>query len=345
MRYLVNGSFIVIFLRYIAVEKGLTEVVRTLIMECGIGVNERTTSEISAVTPLHVAVLHGQSHLIPMLIALGADVNLLDQEKHCCPLIAVIILQDEWSVQLLIEANANANRLSREGRGPMYIAAEKDSASILRMLVEKCGIDVNAPATNEVDKGSPLHVAAMFDNASSVSVLLQMGADVHIKDALGRTAEEISRNAFSRKAYDVLKNHVRMLELESANAIKNATIQETADLECFDDSDDSYDITDSCDGSTIQSQSPTAADDLTLGEEGEGSEENNEDFVANAEESEGVEDVDQGSCEGSAIDSSSDDPSIAHTCSFLRGTPPKKSLRHFCTCFASPTSVCSFIRK
>jgi Ankyrin repeats (3 copies)/Ankyrin repeat len=202
-------------IRYIAVEKGLTEVVRTLIMECGIGVNEPTTSEISAVTPLHVAVLHGQSHLIPMLIELGADVNLLDQEKHCCPLIAAIILQDEWTVQLLIEAKANANRLSREGRGPMYIAAEKDSASILRMLVEKCDIDVNAPATNEIDKGSPLHVAAMFDNASSVSVLLQMGADMYIKDALGRTAEDIAKNAFSRKAYDVLKNHERMLEMKN----------------------------------------------------------------------------------------------------------------------------------
>ena len=231
--------------RYIAVEKGLTEVVRTLITECGIGVNERTTSEISAVTPLHVAVLHGQAHLIPMLIALGADVNMLDQEKHCCPLIAAIILQDEWSVQLLIEAKANANRMSREGRGPMYIAAEKDSASILRMLIEKCGIDIDAPATNEVDKGSPLHVAAMFDNASSVAVLLQMGANINLKDALGRTAEEIAKNAFSRKAYDVLRNHVH----------KDSLSQPQEREEVFDNNEMIYDTGDSTDSADLASQS------------------------------------------------------------------------------------------
>ena len=221
-------------------------------MECGIGVNEPTTSEISAVTPLHVAVLHGQSHLIPMLIDLGADVNLLDQEKHCCPLIAAIILQDEWTVQLLIEAKANANRLSREGRGPMYIAAEKDSASILRMLVEKCDIDVNAPATNEVDKGSPLHVAAMFDNASSVSVLLQMGADMYIKDALGRTAVDIAKNAFSRKAYDVLKNHERMLDMKKNDAMTNIASSSSS-------LDDINDVRE--DNSTADAQSLTSRDD------------------------------------------------------------------------------------
>ena len=244
-------------------EKGLAEVVRTLITECGIGVNERTTSEISAVTPLHVAVLHGQAHLIPMLIALGADVNMLDQEKHCCPLIAAIILQDEWSVQLLIEAKANANRMSREGRGPMYIAAEKDSASILRMLVEKCGIDINAPATNELDKGSPLHVAAMFDNASSVAVLLQMGADIFLKDALGRTAEEIAKNAFSRKAYDVLKNHIERNNLiRPTDDIENTVEEE--EVKC--DNEESFDSADI----TYQSQPQMYIDEYIIDDDEEG---------------------------------------------------------------------------
>jgi ankyrin repeat protein len=231
------------FPMYVAVEKGLTEVVRALITECGIGVNERTTLETSAATPLHVAVLHGQYHIIPVLLSLGADVDILDQEKSCSPLIMAIILEDEWSVRLLIDAKANISRSSREGRSPMYIAAEKDNASILRLLVERCGIDVNAPATNEGHKGCPLHVATMFDNAHAVSVLLQMGANVYLKDALGgtaediaietssnsnpnhnsnpnpnpnplgRTAEDIAIETSSSMALDVLRNHVRLLNL------------------------------------------------------------------------------------------------------------------------------------
>jgi ankyrin repeat protein len=166
---------------YVAVEKGLAEVVRALITDCGVGVDERTTSELSAATALHVAVLHKQSHLVSLLIELGADVNLLDQEKHCSPLIMAILLQDEWSVRLLLDAKAKTDRLSREGRSPLFIAAEKDDASILRLLVERCNLDVNAPATNEGHKGSPLHIATMFNNVCAISVLLLMGANVFLK--------------------------------------------------------------------------------------------------------------------------------------------------------------------
>ena len=108
---------------YVAVEKGLSEVVRVLVTRGLFGINEATTTEPSGATALHVAILHGQSHLIPMLLELGADVNQLDLEKFCSPLIMAIILQDEFSVRLLIQAGANANRLSREGRSAMYIAA------------------------------------------------------------------------------------------------------------------------------------------------------------------------------------------------------------------------------
>ena len=78
---------------YVAVEKGLSEVVRTLVTRGLFGINEATTTEPSGATALHVAILHGQSHLIPMLLELGADVNQLDLEKFCSPLIMAIILQ------------------------------------------------------------------------------------------------------------------------------------------------------------------------------------------------------------------------------------------------------------
>jgi PAB1-binding protein PBP1 len=66
--------------------------------------------------------------------------------------------------------------------------------------------------------------------------LLQMGADMYIKDALGRTAEDIAKNAFSRKAYDVLKNHERVLEMKkydpkTLNASSSGSEKDNSDFE------------------------------------------------------------------------------------------------------------------
>ena len=101
-------------------------------------------------------------------------------------------------MRLLLKAGANPSRLSREGRSPMYIAAEKGNGSILRLLVQMCGVDVNAPATNEPHKGCPLHVAATFDNPNALYQLLALGADARQRDAFGRTPLDIARGSASR---------------------------------------------------------------------------------------------------------------------------------------------------
>ena len=68
------------------------------------------------------------------------------------------ILQDEWGMRQLINAGADVHKLSREGRSAMYIAVEKGNSGIIRLLVEDCGVDVNASTTIESRRGSPLHL-------------------------------------------------------------------------------------------------------------------------------------------------------------------------------------------
>ncbi len=104
-------------------EKGLAEVVKMLVTVSRIDINARATTEISAARPLHVAILHGQSQMIPGLILLGADVNVADEEKGCTPLMMATILQDAWAVRLLLRAGADPLRVSREGRSAMYVHA------------------------------------------------------------------------------------------------------------------------------------------------------------------------------------------------------------------------------
>jgi ankyrin repeat protein len=193
---------------YVAIEKGLTEVVKALAGIPEVDINAPVTTERNAARPLHVAILYGQSHLIPLLISLGADVNLPDDERKCSPLLMATLLKDAWSVKLLLRAKADPCQLSREGRSALYIAAEKGFSGILRLLIEDSSdVDINGPVTSEFHRGTALHIAAMFDNAHTVIELLSLGADVNTLDATGRKAITVAKEMSSVRAEAVLSQY------------------------------------------------------------------------------------------------------------------------------------------
>lgn len=158
-----------------------------------------------------------------MLIDLGADVNALDEEKLCNPVIMTAILQDEWGMRQLINAGADVHKLSREGRSAMYIAVEKGHSGIIRLLVEDCGIDVNASATIESHRGSPLHIAAMFDNIHTAFQLIKLGADIHKYDALNRKPIDVAREASSFGVLYMLASHMNSLNPQEAITLRDNT--------------------------------------------------------------------------------------------------------------------------
>lgn len=212
--HILNTSYVTIYcyrglpiVRYVACERGILEVVIAL-LEKGVGINEPTTTEESKAVPLHVAVLHGQAHIVPELIKRGADLNRRDEEKHCTPLIIATILKEEWIVKQLIKARADAKSLSQEGRSALYIAAEKGDTGILRILIQDCGLGVNDPCTIEQQRSTPLHIAALFNHAHAVQLLLQLGADPTVTDSFGKTALDIAEESDSGSALAVLELHL-----------------------------------------------------------------------------------------------------------------------------------------
>ncbi len=172
-----------------------------------------------------MAILHNQSHLIPVLIELGADVNAVDEEKLCNPVIMTAILQDEWGMRQLINAGADVHKLSREGRSAMYIAVEKGHSGIIRLLVERCGVDVNAVTTMENHRGSPLHIAAMFDNIHTACQLIKLGADIYKYDALNRRPIDVAREASSYGVLYMLASH-----MNSINPREPITLRDNTDI-------------------------------------------------------------------------------------------------------------------
>jgi ankyrin repeat protein len=83
-------------------------------------------------------------------------------------------------------------KLSPPGRPydlPIQIAVRRGYVNIIRLLVRK-GIHINACFS---DGGyTVLHVAALFDQADSAEVLLELGANRHITNNRGDTACDIA---------------------------------------------------------------------------------------------------------------------------------------------------------
>eukprot|EP01041_Mallomonas_annulata_P001842 gene1842-3575_t len=195
---------------YVAVEQGMSEVVRALV-DRGVDINAPMTAEPSLARALHVAVLHEQNQLIGTLVALGAGVDDADEGHGCTPLAMAVLLENETAVGLLLQCGADASIRTKEGRTVLYVAAERGLCGILHLLAKRptsSGMAVlDAPCSSEIGAGGPLHVAAQYNCADSVWELLRLGADPSVKDGRGLTAIEVAKVYKADAAEAVLLQH------------------------------------------------------------------------------------------------------------------------------------------
>ena len=177
---------------YMAVERGMGEVVRALVRR-GVPLNDPATTEPSASRPLHVAVLYGQTQLLPMLVELGADLRVCEAEFGASALLTAVLLQSEAAVEGLLQLGADPRAKCALGRSALGIAAENGSSGIVRLLVQGSGVGVDEPCVHGEVCGAALHIAARHGHTQVVWQLLALGADPSRTDSGGRTALEIAR--------------------------------------------------------------------------------------------------------------------------------------------------------
>ena len=163
----------------------------------------------------------GEVHMIALLIAAGADVNITDNSDST-PLLLAAEEGHIECVQLLLSApGIDVNMANQYGKTPLFRAAEIGYTECVRLLLAAPGIDINKP--NEYDftplseaifnghtecanliraacdisplkANSSLYAAACAGNAEIVRLLLASGADVNMADENGRTPLHFAAN-------------------------------------------------------------------------------------------------------------------------------------------------------
>ncbi|KFZ24757.1 hypothetical protein V502_00761 [Pseudogymnoascus sp. VKM F-4520 (FW-2644)] len=140
-----------------------TRMVRAL-LECGARVEAFTRQQL---TPIHTAVASGQSHILELLLARGADTD-----KH------------KETVNTLIHKGANINAQATDGTTPLIAAVYGNHSGIMVDLIA-AGADLDL----ENNEGSTeIQVTTEMDNPEALEQLLKGNPNLEARDKDGLTA-------------------------------------------------------------------------------------------------------------------------------------------------------------
>ncbi|CAJ1055643.1 ankyrin repeat domain-containing protein 16 isoform X1 [Xyrichtys novacula] len=138
-------------------------------------------------TPLHTAAMHGCEETVQLLLERCDYAP--DSPDSCgvTPFMDAVRNGHISVARLLLERQqASPTAADALGAQPVHQAAVTGQEEALRFLVRDLNVDVNQRATNI--QLTALHYAAKEGHTSTLRTLLDLGADLYIRDSKGRTA-------------------------------------------------------------------------------------------------------------------------------------------------------------
>lgn len=168
-----------------AASQGSVEIIR-LLVEYGAEVDSTTDDHDIGTTPLMTAILHDEEESVQVLLTLGADPTLSDNDG-LTPLANAISRQNVRIVRDLVRggADVNAHIQGVEDYTPLHIAIRRGSCRIVQALLDG---NANVNAIVEANsRSTPLHVAVRKNNGNVIRMLLLMNADTQVRDDHGFT--------------------------------------------------------------------------------------------------------------------------------------------------------------
>jgi ankyrin repeat protein len=138
-------------------------------------------------TPLHIAVLdEAPVTMLQTIISQGGQVSAVDA-KGCTPL-RLAADQEAWAqAKILADAGSDVFSAADDGKTPAGIALDKGDNGV-RALFSGKAISFRDPAGNTI-----LHYAARSANAGVIALLIELGANKHMKNTAAESPADIAR--------------------------------------------------------------------------------------------------------------------------------------------------------
>jgi ankyrin repeat protein len=129
------------------------------------------------------------------------DLNPMTADGETPLMMAVFKAQTELAIQM-IDKGADINQ---PGWTALHYAATAGNVLLIKLLLDKHAyIDAESP-----NKTTPLMMAAHYGTPGAVKLLLEEGADVNLKNALGLGAIDFAQRANKQDSVDVISAFIR----------------------------------------------------------------------------------------------------------------------------------------
>ncbi|KAM6146511.1 ankyrin repeat and SOCS box protein 9 isoform 2-T2 [Phoenicopterus ruber ruber] len=160
---------------------------------------------ISDWSPLHDASVHGRLLTLKKLIKQGSDVNLVTADQ-VSPLHEACLGGHAACASVLLKHGAQVNGVTVDWHTPLFNACVSGSVACLNLLLQHGAslhppCDLASPIHEAAKRGanvnsgkgldSPLHAAARNCNAELVTLLIDFGADIWVKNAESKRPMEL----------------------------------------------------------------------------------------------------------------------------------------------------------
>ena len=142
-------------------------------------------------TPLHWAADSGRAEVVKLLLEYQAHANVRDDEGET-PLFRAACWGNAETVKLLVENGARIDIKDKYGRMLLHRAAWRGRAKTVKYLLEH--LPENFINKQDELGQTALHNAVSGDRPTTARMLIELGADVNIKDKYNKTALDLAKN-------------------------------------------------------------------------------------------------------------------------------------------------------
>ena len=154
-------------------------------------------------TPLLFAIEHDMNNIVDLLIKYGADIH--HMTSNGVTAIGIACINNNINIaKKLIDLGVDTNIADDEGNTPFHIAIEGNAGvDLLNLLyVNNAKIDIQ-----NIYGQTPLMIALEKGNVEVVKFLVDLGADLNLRDDDGKTALDLVIKYEDKKMIDLLITH------------------------------------------------------------------------------------------------------------------------------------------
>lgn len=188
--------------------------------------NVDLNSIIDGYTALIIAASKGDLVTTKLLLAKGANINIVSKDKGSNTALTMAIGSSNYEVaSYLISAGADVNICCMENTSPLSVAALRGNAEIVKQLIE-AGADLN---TKTIHEAYPLVIALTTDHIDIAKMLIEAGAELQpsaLHAAIDLENIEIVRMLLERGADPNLPYNSGYSPLVRSISVKNYAIAE-----------------------------------------------------------------------------------------------------------------------